>query len=103
MKKVLKKCYRTLDLPFNSTIEDVELRKKAILKTLEIEHNSKKTKQKIYIENSANIIIENIKNNGVPNEEDHYFESSNESIFALVIVLIFVSLLCYFSINILKL
>lgn len=99
MKKNLKKCYRLLDLPFDSTEEDVELRKRAMIKILESETGVKNEKKITFVENASSLILENIKNNGIPNEEDHYFESSNESIIALFVVMVFVCFFCYCCIH----
>ena len=49
------------------------------------------------IEQASETIIQNIKNNGIPNEEHHLFESSSESLIALTIVLGFVIMICFFS------
>lgn len=97
MEKNLRKCYRFMDLPFSATKEDIEMRKNAMIKTLKAKQNDKIDLEIIKVQNATNLILENLKNNGVPKEEDHYFEASNESIWGLVIVLFFVSLFCYFS------
>ena len=98
MEKNLRNCYRIMDLPFSATKEDVETRKNAMIKTLKAERNEKTDIEIVKVENASNLILENIKNNGIPQEEDHYFEASTQSIWALSIVLLFVGLFCYFSI-----
>ena len=104
MDKNLNKCYLNLDLPFSATVEDVLSREKALIKILkskEIEKNISCENEIQEIEFYANTIIENIKRNGMPTEKAHRFETSSESIFGLVVVLAFVTLICFFSFYIL--
>ena len=99
MEKNLKKSYQYLDLPYSATIEEVEARKKALIKILtskDIENKINKEKEIALVNNSANVIIKNIKQNGVPNEI-HCFESSNESIWGLFVILMFFVSMCFFS------
>ena len=100
MDKNLKKCYEYLDLPITATIEEVELRQKALIKI----YNNKSTEKGVsydkkigIVETSASAIIENIKNNGIPKDEHHYFDSSWKSIGILTTILAFVGMFCYFS------
>ena len=98
MNNKIKKYYKYLGLAYNSTIEDVELRKKALIKVLHSKANENKIsteKEIAIVEQYTNKIIENIKVNGVL--EGHCFETSKESILGLVIVLIFVVAICVFS------
>ena len=100
MNKSLKKCYHYLDLPYNATEEDVITRENALIKILK----AKETKNKVSYEekinrvmSSANLIIENIKTNGIPNVKPHWFETSNESLFIQIAILCFVGVLCLAS------
>ena len=100
MDKDLKKCYECLDLPITATEQDVQLRKKALVKIYEtkaVEKGVSYDKQIGLIENSSASIIENLKNNGTPKDEHHYFESSWKSIGILSIALAFVAMICFFS------
>ena len=100
MEKELKNSYFRLDLQYSATIEDVESRKKALIKILNMEEKEKnvsKQKEIEQVKDDCAHIIENIKNNGIPKEECHRFEASNESIFGLLIVFAFVFMLCFFS------
>ncbi len=100
MEKELQNSYFRLDLPFSATIEDVQARKKALIKVLNMEEKEKNVSKQNEIEQvefDCSRIIQNIKNNGIPKEECHRFEASNESFIGLIIVLAFASLLCFFS------
>lgn len=100
MDKNLRKCYECLDLPISSTIEDVQLREKALIKICENEAKEKGVdcnKRLADVEMSAKTIINNIKNNGIPKEENHYFDSSWKSVATLAVVLAFVAMICFFS------
>ena len=103
MEKSLRKCYECLDLQFSSTIEQVEAREKALIKIFKAKEKDEKISCKKEIEEikiAKEKIIENIIKNGVPNDKTHHFETSNESIVALIIVCFCVGLLCYFSFSI---
>ena len=105
MNKELKKCYEYLDLPINSTIEDVQAREKALIKIYQSKAQEKGVsyeKQIGLVETYAREIIENIKNNGVVKEEFHRFESSWNSISILLIIFVFTAMLCFFSFYIFK-
>lgn len=100
MEKELKNSYFRLDLQYSATIEDVEARQKALVKILTLEEKEKNVSKKKEIEqvkDDCALIIENIKNNGIPKEKCHRFEASNESIFGLLIVFAFVFIICFFS------
>ncbi len=100
MDKNLRKCYECLDLPISATIQDVQLREKALIKICEnkaLENGISCDKEIGIIETSAKTVIENIKNNGIPKEENHYFDSSWKSVVTLTIVLAFVAMICFFS------
>lgn len=104
MEKNLRKCYQNLELPYNATIEQVEAREKALIKILSAQENDKKTSCDAKINNvkvSANKIVENIKKHGIPNEENHDFEASNESVAGILIVFVFVAIICFLSFYIL--
>ena len=99
MEKNLKKGYRYLDLAYSATIDEIEARKVALIKMLKAKERDKNIsceKEIFKVENSANILIENIKNNGIP-KEYHHFIASNESIVGLVIVFMFAVVVCFFS------
>ena len=98
MDKNLKKCYTILDLPFNSTEDEVELRKRAMIKILESEPSVKNEQKIIEIKDASSKICENIKNNGIPKNSGFRFECSNESIISLIIVMLFISFFCYCTI-----
>ena len=100
MNKELIKSYDILNLPFSSTVEEVEIRKNALIKV----YNNKAVKKGVSydkqigeIETSASLIIENIKKNGIPNTEYHLYNSSWKSIIMLCGVLLAVALICWFS------
>lgn len=100
MDKQLKRSYENLDLPYSATIEDVEMRKNALIKVChneELEKKTNHTKQINEIEFSAENIISNLKKNGAPKEERHTFDSSWGSIGLLGIILLFIVGLCWFS------
>lgn len=100
MNRDLRKCYDVLNLPFSATIEEVEIRQFALIKGFNdksLEKGISYDKQIGEIETSANLIIENIKKNGIPKDECHRFESSWKSIIILGIILLCVALVCGFS------
>lgn len=100
MEKELKNSYYRLDLKYSATIEDVEARQKALVKILTLEEKEKNISKQNEIEqvkNDCNLIISNIKNNGIPKEECHRFETSNESLVGLFIVLALIGVVCFFS------
>ncbi len=99
MEKELKNCYKCLDLPYSATIEEVETREKALSKILLAKsgYEQKSEKEISKVKYSADYIVENIKKNGIPKEEFHRFDSSKESIISLLIILVFVGLICFFS------
>lgn len=99
MKKSLKKCYQNLELDINSTEQDVKTREKALIKILkakEVDENVNLKEDIKKVKSSAKEIIENIKVNGIPKEE-HFFESSSVSIFTMLTILFFISILCFVS------
>ena len=64
MDKELRKCYQKLDLPYDATEEQVELRKKVLIKIYSAKANDKNisTEKEIEeVEISASLILENIK------------------------------------------
>ena len=100
MEKELKKCYYDLDLSYQATEEDVMARANALTKIFKAKEMEKKiscAEEIEMVKNSSNKIIENIKKNGIPNEDCHRFETSTQSIFVLLIVLFFVGFICAFS------
>ena len=100
MDKSLRKSYEHLDLPYNSTIDEVQAREKALIKILkskEIDSGVSYEKEIEKVQNASSLISENIKNNGVPKEDFYKYEASNESIVGLFVILLFVCMLCFFS------
>ena len=101
MDNNLRKSYECLDLPINASVEQIEAREKALIKILqakEKEENISCVEEINRVKMSKKRIISNIQINGIPKEEEkHQFVASNESIFALVLVLIFTGILCFFS------
>ena len=97
MDKKLRKSYDYLDLPYSSTIEEVDAKKDIMIKVAKSDLNNSNDKQVKRVLNCANLIIDNIKNNGIPNEMDHRFEMSMELIYCLSIALSFVGVLCILS------
>jgi len=100
MDRNLRKSYECLELPITATEADVLLRQKALIKIYEnktiktgISYDDKIGK----IESSSSIIIENLKNKGIPKEELHRFDSSWKSIGVLSIIFAFVVMICFFS------
>ncbi len=105
MEKKLKNCYHCLDLPYSATSEQVEIREKAMIKIITAKAQEKHIPCENEVEEvktSASLILENIKKNGIPNEEYHRFETSNESVWGLLIVFVFVAIICFFSFYILN-
>ena len=100
MERQLRKSYKVLILPYSATEEEVERRKTALIRILNSQKKENAEKRISKIKNAADIIISNIKNNGIPDKEHHLFESSNESIIGLFIVFIFVAFVCFFSVYI---
>ena len=100
MERELKKSYKCLDLPYNATAEEVETRQKALTKMLSVESEKRGIsceKELMEIQIASKMILENIKNNGIPQEEYHKFQVSNESIISLLIIFFFVGVICVFS------
>ena len=100
MNKSLRKSYERLDLPYNSTIDEVQAREKALIKILkskEIDNGVSCKKEISNVQKASALIIENIKTNGIPKEDFYKYEASNESLVALFIVLLFACMVCFFS------
>lgn len=100
MEKNLRKCYELLDLPYSSTEEEVASREKAMIKIFiaKADEENKSYDQEINdVKSSAKNIITNIKNNGIPKEKHHHFETSRESLISLLIVLMFMGAICFLS------
>ncbi len=93
MNNKLRKSYDILDLSFSATEEEVELRKNALIK---IEKDKNNSKQIEIIEQSAIIILDNIKKNGIP-KDNHKFYTSNESLITIIIVFVFSFIACVLS------
>ena len=100
MEKNLRKSYELLYLPISSTIEQVETREKALIKVIEAKEREKniscvKEIEKVKI--SSELIIKNIKENGIPTEKNHQFNSSGESVFVLFLISVCSAIFCYFT------
>ena len=95
MEKNLKKSYRCLNLPYSATEKEIKSRKEELVKFYMAKNNNKNEKKIRDVEDSCNLIIDNLIKNGFPSEKDHRFESSNESIVGLLIALVVVSIACY--------
>lgn len=105
MNKELKKSYKYLDLAYSATIDEVKCRENALLKIYNAK--SKESKRNYdneikLIEKSACLIVENIKNNGIPKVENYSFECSGASIIGLFIILAFAVFMCVMSFNAFK-
>ena len=100
MNKDLKRSYEFLDLNYSATEEDVCAREKALIKIYHSEELEKRVTREKDIENtkkSAKIILENLKKNGLPQEQDERFDSSWQSAGLLLIVLFVTAMICFFS------
>ena len=100
MDKDLKNSYDLLELPITATKTEVITRQKALIKIYkgkEIEDNVVYDKEITKITNAATKILDNINENGIPEEVRHKFEVTNESIVGLLIVFAFISIVCFFS------
>ena len=100
MKRKLRNSYNYLDLTYQATIEDVERRKSALIKLFNSKSKEKNVSydKKIKdVEKAANNIIENIKNNGLPNKEYHRFECGWATIISLTVALAFAVGVCAVS------
>lgn len=90
MTKSLKKCYRFLSLRFDATEKEVKVRQQIMVNNLQAKTKHKKQILKIEkINNCANAILQNIKQNGVP-KFSIVFNTSLESLgtmFLWVIIL----------------
>jgi len=99
MNKDLRKSYECLDLKYSATKEDVIARKNALIKIFNAQamENKKPMDKKIdLVEKSAEIICDNIDNNGIPKDVSNH-ESSNQSLVSLFIILLFVIFVCFMS------
>ncbi|MBE5741473.1 MAG: hypothetical protein E7351_02990 [Clostridiales bacterium] len=100
MTKELKKCYQYLDLPYDADEEQILTREKVLIKILHakaLEKGVSYDKKVDKIVKCTNIIMENIKNNGIPKENRHYFENSFETIISLIFAFILVGIVCVVS------
>lgn len=103
MNKELKKCYHYMDLPYNSTVEEIKAKQDALLKinASKAKITGKSCEKELNkINNSAKSILDNIKKNGIPNIKEG-FNSSWQSICAQIIGLIFIGAICFASFYIL--
>ncbi len=97
MKAEIKKCYRYLDLPYNATKEDVELRQKIRIKILKSKANSKNKSYDKEIEKvnfSALTLLDFIDKNGVQEPAKFSFRPSAEHIYGELFVLLMLIIVC---------
>ena len=100
MEKKLKEGYRYLDLPYSATVDEIQSRKVALIKILNVKEREKNiscSQEISKISNYSDLLIENIKNNGIPQENGFDFQETKESIASLFIVLLFALSICFFS------
>lgn len=96
MPKEIKKCYNYLDLSYSATVEQIEEREKILIKIMRAKaiKTGKSHKAKIQeIANNANILIDYVNENGIPNKKDYMFETSSMGLFTQIFVLISVLIL----------
>ena len=102
MPKEIKKFYNFMDLPYSSTVEQVQEREKVMIKLIRAKAIKKNQSYKIKIDkivSSANGIVNYIEKNGVPNKPDSMFRTSKISIISQIIMLMCVAMVLFFSIN----
>ena len=90
MTKNIKKCYETLNLRLDANENEVKVRQKVMIKVLRAKtfRTGKSNQKKIdKINSCANLILENIKTNGV-GKNKILFDTSFESIATTLLVLI---------------
>ncbi len=96
MKAEIKKCYKYLDLPFNATKEDVELRQKIRIKMLKSKATSKNRSYDEEIEKvnfSALTLIDFIDKNGVQEPQKFSFRPTAEDIYGELFILLILIIL----------
>lgn len=96
MKANIKKCYRYLDLPFDATKEDVELRQKVMIKILRakaVNKNKNYDKKIEKINFAALTLLDFIDKNGVQQPAKFSFRPSTEEIFGEISLLLTVFIL----------
>ena len=100
MERKLKLSYRCLDLPYQATAEEVKRRERALIKIFTAkakEKNISYSKQIDAVQKASDVILENIKNNGIPTKKYHRFEASVSSIITLSVLLAFAIIMCVVS------
>lgn len=103
MIKELKKSYYNLDLPFSATKEQVQTQEKILIKILRAKalKTGKSQKKKIdIIVKSANLIIDNLEKNGIPDIKECSFSSTGKELATQLFVLLaltIVALIGYLS------
>jgi len=100
MNKSVKRCYEYLDLPIDASEQIVTIRKTALIriyKTKAAEKGVSYTNQIRRVETAAKKIIDNIKNNGIPQVKKNFLSFSWTTVSILFSVFIVVGLLCFFS------
>ena len=95
MPKKIKKYYHFLDLPYNSSIEEIQSREKVLIKTLRakaIKTGVSCTEKINKVVNAANNILGYVEKNGVPNGVGYLYNTPLSTlytqifVFALVII-----------------
>ena len=97
MKAEIKRCYRYLDLPFNATKDDVELRQKMMIKVTRAKAISKGKSYNKRIEKinfSALTLLNFIDEQGIQQPETFSFRPSAEHIYGELFTLLIVMILC---------
>ena len=97
MKAEIKKCYRYLDLPFDATKEDVELRQKIRIKMLKSKASIKNKSYDSEIEKvnfSALTLLDFIDKNGVQPPAKFSFRPSAEHVYGELFTLLILIILC---------
>ena len=102
MNKLIRSCYYNLNLPFTSTIEEVKINEKLLIKIQRakaLKTGKPRKKQIDKIIKDSEMIVDYINKNGVPAKEN-YFISTPKNIIAQTCVLIVVCVIAiigYFS------
>ncbi|MBR1988664.1 MAG: hypothetical protein IKA36_06495 [Clostridia bacterium] len=97
MKSEIKKCYRYLDLPLDSTKDDVKLRQKVMIKMLRakaIDKHKNYDKEIERVNFSALTLLDFIDKNGVQEAEKFSFRPSIQDIYGEVFTLFILIILC---------
>ena len=100
MIKELKKCYYNLDLPFSATKEQVQTQEKILIKIIRAKALKTGKSQKKKIDNivkSANLILENLEKNGIPDIKECSFSSTGKELATQLFVLAALTIVAFIS------